>query len=151
MSELGRALAAPGCLTVKPTDRRAGRIGAVGLSDSDKANQILSFIEPRYKHPIVAADGRLGGEKTAARAFRCYIRAGGCLTQPESVGGRLGSVRVLGAAAIMREIVHLQAGQCGNQIGAKVRAGKEGAGAGGERARSGAAAADALLFGSSGR
>lgn len=51
----------------------------------------------------------------------------------------------------MREIVHLQAGQCGNQIGAKVWTGKEGTGAGGKRARSSVAAADALLFGSSGR
>lgn len=89
MSELGRVLAAPGCLTVKPTDRRAGRKGAGRLSDSCTANQILAFLEPRYKHPIVAANGRLGGEKTAARAFRCYIRAGGCLSQPESVGERL--------------------------------------------------------------
>ena len=31
-----------------------------------------------------------------------------------------GSVRVCVAPAIMREIVHMQAGQCGNQIGAKV-------------------------------
>lgn len=90
MSELGRVLAAPGCLTVKLTDRRVGRIGAGNLSDSWTANQILSFLEPRYKHPIVAASSCLGGEKTAARAFRCYIRAGGCLSQPESVGGRLG-------------------------------------------------------------
>ena len=32
----------------------------------------------------------------------------------------------------MREIVHIQAGQCGNQIGAKVRAGAGGAGPQGE-------------------
>lgn len=30
--------------------------------------------------------GRLGGEEKAARAFRCYIRLGGCFTQSESVG-----------------------------------------------------------------
>ena len=40
----------------------------------------------------------------------------------------------------MREIVHLQAGQCGNQIGAKVRAAGRGqcvgrGAAGGDRAR----------------
>lgn len=35
-----------------------------------------------------AADGRLGGEKKAARAFRCYIRPGGRLTP--SVKGKSG-------------------------------------------------------------
>lgn len=66
------------------------------------------------------------------------------------------------AAAIMREIVHLQAGQCGNQIGAKVRAvgrGRRGANGrwvggkeeGGGHARPGPAAPDAIFSGSSGR
>lgn len=67
------------------------------------------------------------------------------------------------AAAIMREIVHLQAGQCGNQIGAKVRAAGRGAavgvgggGAGGGRrgarpAQPGPAAPDAIFSGSFGR
>lgn len=59
------------------------------MNDSAPTNQISSFVEPRYGSPIDTANGRPGGETKAARAFRCYIRLGRCLSQSESVGGRV--------------------------------------------------------------
>lgn len=52
----------------------------------------------------LAARGRRGGD--AAIKARAWVFGFSAASEP---------------AAIMREIVHIQAGQCGNQIGAKVR------------------------------
>lgn len=125
------------------------------MNDSVPANQISSFVEPRYGEPIDTANGCPGGETKAARAFRCYIKLGRCLSQSESVGEEWRWVTATCAAAIMREIVHLQAGQCGNQIGAKVRAvGRGWRGVGGDEKGGGApgpAAPDAIFCRSFGR
>lgn len=98
-------------------------------------------------------NGRLGGEKKAARAFRCYIKLGGCLTQSESVGGRV----ALAESELCRRHHEGDRAPAGRAMRKPDRGQGAGRGRRGRRwegwghARPGPAAPDAILSGSSGR
>lgn len=95
---LGRETPPPLCPPCRGGAR--GRGGAVTGGDAGPARSYRGA--PRAQGPCFAAAAASPPTRAAAHSFRAAAAS------------------VLRATA-MREIVHLQAGQCGNQIGAKVR------------------------------